>query len=123
VENPIDETTTVAAMLRREPQVFGAAPFSMAMGPERIRGTFQADSPRGSGRIEQTDHRYESVSKARMKRGRQLRRPAGVAEPALAIHLGAIRPFLLTSSGLQALLMFGVCARTQSTQKSTEVEA
>lgn len=45
VENPIDETTTVAAMLRRpavsgEPQVFGAAPFRMAMGPERIYGTF-----------------------------------------------------------------------------------
>jgi hypothetical protein len=45
VENPIDETTTVAAMLRRpavsgEPQVFGAAPFRMAMGPERIWGTF-----------------------------------------------------------------------------------
>ena len=55
MENPIDETTTVAEMLRRpavsvepqvvgaasgEPQVFGAAPFSMAMGPERIWGTF-----------------------------------------------------------------------------------
>ena len=44
MENPIDETTTVAAMLRRpavsgEPQVFGAAPFRMAMGPERIWGT------------------------------------------------------------------------------------
>ena len=38
VENPVDETTTVAGMLRREPQVFGAAPFSMAMGPERIWG-------------------------------------------------------------------------------------
>jgi hypothetical protein len=55
VENPIDEATTVAEMLRRpavsadpqvvgavsgEPQVFGAAPFRMAMGPERIWGTF-----------------------------------------------------------------------------------
>jgi hypothetical protein len=40
VENPVDETTTVAGVLRREPQVFGAAPFSMAMGPERIWGTF-----------------------------------------------------------------------------------
>jgi hypothetical protein len=45
VENPIDETTTVAEMLRRpavsaEPHVFGAAPFRMAMGPERIYGTF-----------------------------------------------------------------------------------
>ena len=40
MENPIDEATTVAAILRREPQVFGAAPFSMAMGPERIWGTF-----------------------------------------------------------------------------------
>jgi hypothetical protein len=41
VENPIDETTTVAEMLRRptvsaEPQVFGTAPFRMAMGPERM---------------------------------------------------------------------------------------
>jgi len=55
VENPIDETTTVAEMLRRpavsvdpqvvgavsaEPHVFGAAPFRMVMGPERIYGTF-----------------------------------------------------------------------------------
>jgi hypothetical protein len=40
VENPVDETTTVAAMLRHEPQVFGAAPFSMAMGPQRVWGTF-----------------------------------------------------------------------------------
>jgi hypothetical protein len=43
MENPIDETTTVAAMLRREPQVFEAAPFSMAMGPERIWGTLRSD--------------------------------------------------------------------------------
>ena len=50
---PIDETTTVAEMLRRpavsaEPHVFGPAPFSMAMGPKRIWGTFnltrQADA-------------------------------------------------------------------------------
>jgi hypothetical protein len=55
VDNPIDETTTVAEMLRRPavlvdpqvvgavsagPQVFGVAPFRMAMGPERIYGTF-----------------------------------------------------------------------------------
>ena len=45
VENPIDETTTVAEMLRRptvsaEPQVFGTPPFRMAMGPERMWGTF-----------------------------------------------------------------------------------
>jgi hypothetical protein len=63
VEIPIDETTTVAEMLRRpavsaepqvvgavsaEPHVFGPAPFSMAMGPKRIWGTFnltrQADA-------------------------------------------------------------------------------
>ena len=45
VENPIDETTTVAEMLRRpavsaEPQVVGPAPFRVAMAPERIWGTF-----------------------------------------------------------------------------------
>jgi hypothetical protein len=55
VENPIDETTTVAEMLRRRavsvdpqvvgavsagPQVVGAAPFRMEMGQERIWGTF-----------------------------------------------------------------------------------
>jgi hypothetical protein len=45
VENPIDENATVAAMLRRtagsaEPLVVGAAPFRMAMGPERTWGTF-----------------------------------------------------------------------------------
>jgi hypothetical protein len=55
VENPVDETTTVAEMLRRpavsadprvvgavsaEPKVVGAAPFNMAMGPQRIWGTF-----------------------------------------------------------------------------------
>jgi hypothetical protein len=45
VENPIDEATTVAEMLRRpavsaDPQVVGAAPFRMAMGQERIWGTF-----------------------------------------------------------------------------------
>ena len=40
MENLVDETTTVVGMLRREPQVFGAAPFSMAMGPQRIWGTF-----------------------------------------------------------------------------------
>ena len=63
MEIPIDETTTVAEMLRRppvsaepqvvgavsaEPHVFGPAPFSMAMGPKRIWGTFnltwQADA-------------------------------------------------------------------------------
>jgi hypothetical protein len=45
MENPIDETTTMAEMLRptavsAEPQVIGAAPLRMAMGPERIWGTF-----------------------------------------------------------------------------------
>jgi hypothetical protein len=55
VENPVERTATVAEMLRRPavsvdpqvvgavsagPQVFGAAPFRMAMGPERIYGTF-----------------------------------------------------------------------------------
>src|ERR1700724_1795104 len=55
VENPIDEATTVAEMLQRpavsayprvvgavsaQLQVVGAAPFRMAMGPERIYGTF-----------------------------------------------------------------------------------
>jgi hypothetical protein len=55
VENPIDEATTVAEMLRRpavsadpqvvgaasaEPQVIGAAPFRMVMGQERTWGTF-----------------------------------------------------------------------------------
>jgi hypothetical protein len=40
VANPVDEITTVAGMLRREPHVFGAAPFSMATSPERIWGTF-----------------------------------------------------------------------------------
>jgi len=55
VENPVDETTTVAEMLRRpavsvdsqvvgavsaEPQVVGPAPFRVAMAPERIWGTF-----------------------------------------------------------------------------------
>jgi hypothetical protein len=68
-ENPIDETTTVAEMLRRpavsaEPQVVGPAPFRVAMAPERI---WQPDSPRGNGRNDQTDHRYEGVSEAGMK--------------------------------------------------------
>jgi hypothetical protein len=55
VEHPIDETTTVAEMLRRpsvsvdpqlvgaasaEPQVVGPPPFHVAMAPERIWGTF-----------------------------------------------------------------------------------
>jgi hypothetical protein len=55
VENPVERTATVAEILRRpaasvdpqvvgavsaEPQVVGAAPFRMAMGPERIWGTF-----------------------------------------------------------------------------------
>lgn len=45
MENPVERTVTVAEMLRRtavsaEPQVVGAPPFRMAMGPERIYGTF-----------------------------------------------------------------------------------
>ena len=78
MENPIDEATTVAEMLQRpavsadprvvgavsaQLQVVGAAPFRMAMGPERIYGTFNL-----TRRIDQTDHRYENVSKAGMKR-------------------------------------------------------
>jgi hypothetical protein len=56
VKNPVERTATVAEMLRRpaasakpqvvgavsaEPLVFGAAPFSMATGPERILGDDQ----------------------------------------------------------------------------------
>jgi hypothetical protein len=45
VENPIDETTTVAEMLRRpavsaDPHMVGTASFRVAMGPERMSGTF-----------------------------------------------------------------------------------
>jgi len=58
MENPIDETTTIAEMLRpaavsAEPQVIGAAPLRMAIGPERIWGKYYC---------------YESVSKAGIKR-------------------------------------------------------
>jgi hypothetical protein len=71
VENPIDETTTVAEMVRRpavsaEPQAFGAAPFRMAMGRERMSGTFNLT------RHEEADELIKritgmKVSKARMK--------------------------------------------------------
>ena len=45
MKNPVERTATVAEELRRpavsaEPQVVGAAPFSVATGPERIWGTF-----------------------------------------------------------------------------------
>ena len=83
MENPIDEATTVAEMLRRpavsaDPQVVGTAQrlgtwachFEVVMGPlEHMRMSGETPTGRrGSGRNDQTDHRYESVVQAGMKR-------------------------------------------------------